>query len=100
MQHKNEMLPSVRTLEKLGYKLYASSGTEDFYNDHGIMVSYFDYFLFITSFYYYYYFNTYVVTNCIFFKVQKKKDNQILVYLSQKITLFTTQKVTVLKDNT
>lgn len=33
------MLPSVRTLEKLGYKLYASLGTADFYNDHGIMVS-------------------------------------------------------------
>lgn len=33
------MLPSVRTLEKLGYKLYASMGTADFYNDHGIMVS-------------------------------------------------------------
>ena len=33
------MLPSVRTLEKLGYKLYASLGTADFYNDHGITVS-------------------------------------------------------------
>ena len=33
------MLHSVRTLEKLGYKLYASLGTADFYNDHGITVS-------------------------------------------------------------
>lgn len=72
MQHKNEMLPSVRTLEKLGYKLYASSGTADFYNDHGIMVSYFDYFLVINSFYYYYYFNTYVFTYRIFFQSTKK----------------------------
>ncbi len=32
------MLPSVRTLAKLGYKLYASSGTADFYLHHGIMV--------------------------------------------------------------
>lgn len=40
------MLPSVRTLEKLGYKLYASLGTADFYNDHGIMVCliFFNYF--------------------------------------------------------
>lgn len=70
MQHKNEMLPSVRTLEKLGYKLYASSGTADFYNDHGIMVSYLKYLLVITSFYFYY-FNTYLVTYFIFQKLQK-----------------------------
>ena len=38
LQHKSEMLPSVRTLEKLGYKLYASSGTADFYSEHGIPV--------------------------------------------------------------
>lgn len=35
-KHKNEMLPSVRCLEKMGYTLYASLGTADFYQEHGI----------------------------------------------------------------
>jgi len=37
-KQKSELLPSCRTLQKLGYKLYASTGTADFYNDHGINV--------------------------------------------------------------
>lgn len=37
-KHKSELLPSVRTLEKMGYKLYASMGTADFYMEHGINV--------------------------------------------------------------
>ncbi|XP_019753921.1 CAD protein isoform X2 [Dendroctonus ponderosae] len=37
-KHKIELLPSVRTLQKLGYKLYASLGTADFYNEHGVNV--------------------------------------------------------------
>ena len=38
MQNKSELLPTVRTLESLGYKLYASLGTADFYTEHGIKV--------------------------------------------------------------
>lgn len=34
-----ELLPSVRILQKMGYKLYASMGTGDFYTEHGIEVS-------------------------------------------------------------
>jgi carbamoyl-phosphate synthase/aspartate carbamoyltransferase/dihydroorotase len=34
-----ELLPSMRVLQKLGYKLYASLGTADFYNEHGVKVS-------------------------------------------------------------
>lgn len=34
-----ELLPSMRALQKLGYKLYASLGTADFYNEHGVQVS-------------------------------------------------------------
>ena len=33
------MLPSVRTMHELGFKLYASPGTADFYTEHGITVS-------------------------------------------------------------
>lgn len=33
-----ELLPSVRILQKLGYKLYASMGTGDFYMEHGVEV--------------------------------------------------------------
>lgn len=33
-----ELLPSVRSLQKMGYKLYASMGTGDFYTEHGIEV--------------------------------------------------------------
>lgn len=34
-----ELLPSVRILHKMGYKLYASMGTGDFYAEHGVDVS-------------------------------------------------------------
>lgn len=38
LQNKSELLPTVRTLESLGYNLYASLGTADFYTEHGIKV--------------------------------------------------------------
>uniref|UniRef100_A0A182VV76 CAD protein n=1 Tax=Anopheles minimus TaxID=112268 RepID=A0A182VV76_9DIPT len=38
-KHKMELLPSIRILEKMGYKLYASMGTGDFYTEHGVKVS-------------------------------------------------------------
>jgi carbamoyl-phosphate synthase / aspartate carbamoyltransferase / dihydroorotase len=34
-----ELLPSIRTLDKMGYKLYGSMGTGDFYTEHGVNVS-------------------------------------------------------------
>lgn len=34
-----ELLPSMRALHKMGYKLYASLGTADFYNEHHVEVS-------------------------------------------------------------
>lgn len=34
-----ELLPSIRDLAKMGYKLYASMGTGDFYAEHGVDVS-------------------------------------------------------------
>lgn len=37
-KHKMELLPSIRTLHKMGYKLYASMGTGDFYTEHGVDV--------------------------------------------------------------
>ncbi|XP_060528701.1 CAD protein [Cylas formicarius] len=37
-KHKKELLPSMRSLRKMGYKLYASLGTADFYNEHGVNV--------------------------------------------------------------
>lgn len=37
-KHKTEMLPAVRTLSQMGYKLYASLGTADFYSTHGITI--------------------------------------------------------------
>uniref|UniRef100_A0A182Q907 Uncharacterized protein n=1 Tax=Anopheles farauti TaxID=69004 RepID=A0A182Q907_9DIPT len=37
-KHKMELLPSIRMLEKMGYKLYASMGTGDFYTEHGVQV--------------------------------------------------------------
>lgn len=37
-QHKAEFLESVRTLHKIGYKLYGSMGTADYYMEHGIKV--------------------------------------------------------------
>lgn len=39
-----ELLPSMRALYKMGYKLYASLGTADFYNEHGVPVSIFSMF--------------------------------------------------------
>lgn len=39
-QHKVELLPSIRELSKMGYKLYASMGTGDFYAEHGVDVSF------------------------------------------------------------
>lgn len=39
LQHKNELLTSIRDLSRMGYKLYASMGTGDFYTEHGINVS-------------------------------------------------------------
>ncbi|KAG5900496.1 hypothetical protein JTB14_010907 [Gonioctena quinquepunctata] len=35
-KHKMELLPSMRSLQKMGYKLYASLGTADFYSEHGV----------------------------------------------------------------
>uniref|UniRef100_A0A182JI15 Uncharacterized protein n=2 Tax=Anopheles atroparvus TaxID=41427 RepID=A0A182JI15_ANOAO len=37
-KHKMELLPSIRILDKMGYKLYASMGTGDFYTEHGVAV--------------------------------------------------------------
>ena len=37
-KHKVELLPSVRTLHYMGYKLFATLGTADFYNENGIPV--------------------------------------------------------------
>ncbi|XP_075451272.1 multifunctional protein CAD-like isoform X4 [Ascaphus truei] len=37
-KNKSELLPTVRALESLGYSLYASLGTADFYTEHGIKV--------------------------------------------------------------
>lgn len=34
-----ELLPSMRSLQKMGYKLSASLGTADYYNEHGVDVS-------------------------------------------------------------
>lgn len=38
-QNKSELLPAVQTLESLGYNLYASLGTADFYTEHGVKVN-------------------------------------------------------------
>jgi carbamoyl-phosphate synthase/aspartate carbamoyltransferase len=37
---KKEMLPSVQTLQKLGYKLFATAGTADFLQEHDVPVQY------------------------------------------------------------
>lgn len=34
-----EFLGSIRNLKNMGYKLYASMGTADFYTEHGVEVS-------------------------------------------------------------
>ena len=39
-EHKQEMLPSIRTLHKLEFKLSATPGTADFLQEHGIPVKY------------------------------------------------------------
>ncbi|CAI4210875.1 unnamed protein product [Parascedosporium putredinis] len=37
---KKEMLPSVQKLQRLGYKLFATAGTADFLQEHGVPVQY------------------------------------------------------------
>jgi len=37
---KEEMLPSVRKLQEMGFKLFATAGTADFFGSHGIQVQY------------------------------------------------------------
>lgn len=37
-KHKVELCPSIRTLHRMGYKLYASLGTQDYYSEQGIPV--------------------------------------------------------------
>ncbi|XP_034240119.1 CAD protein [Thrips palmi] len=37
-KHKVELLPSMQALSKMGYKLYASMGTADYYTEHGVDV--------------------------------------------------------------
>lgn len=37
-KHKAELLPSIRTLHYMGYKLYATLSTADFYNESGTPV--------------------------------------------------------------
>ncbi|KAJ0061378.1 hypothetical protein NL108_017396, partial [Boleophthalmus pectinirostris] len=37
-KNKSELLPTVRALESLGFDLYASLGTADFYTEHGVKV--------------------------------------------------------------
>jgi len=34
-----ELLESIINLKSMGYKLYASMGTADFYTEHGVEVS-------------------------------------------------------------
>lgn len=34
-----ELLPSIRILSKMGFKLYGSMGTGDFYTENGVDVS-------------------------------------------------------------
>nr|KAG5688328.1 hypothetical protein BaRGS_027870 [Batillaria attramentaria] len=38
VKSKTELIPTVRSLEEMGYKLFASMGTADFYNEHGFKV--------------------------------------------------------------
>lgn len=38
VQNKSELLPTVEALQSLGYNLYASLGTADFYTEHGVKV--------------------------------------------------------------
>ena len=41
-KHKTELLPSVRMLHKMNYKLFGSRGTADFYLEQGIPVTMFE----------------------------------------------------------
>lgn len=38
IQAKQEMLDSVKQLEQMGFQLFASLGTADFYSDNGVKV--------------------------------------------------------------
>lgn len=38
LQSKMELIPTVRSLIEMGYNLFASLGTADFYNEHGFKV--------------------------------------------------------------
>ncbi|XP_014663678.1 PREDICTED: CAD protein-like [Priapulus caudatus] len=37
-KHKSELLSTVQHLEKMGFQLYASIGTADFYSEHGVKI--------------------------------------------------------------
>jgi carbamoyl-phosphate synthase/aspartate carbamoyltransferase len=39
-KEKQEMLPSIQKLQKLGFKLFATSGTADFLKEHGVEAQY------------------------------------------------------------
>src|SRR2546423_9944795 len=39
-KEKMEMLPSIRKLHQIGYKLFATAGTSDFIQEHGIPCQY------------------------------------------------------------
>ncbi|KAJ8610937.1 hypothetical protein MRB53_038241 [Persea americana] len=39
-EHKTEMLPSIEKLHQMGYKIFATPGTADFLQEHGIQVKY------------------------------------------------------------
>lgn len=38
-QHKLELMSTIKALEEMGYNLFASMGTADFYIEHGIQVT-------------------------------------------------------------
>ena len=38
LQHKAELQQCVATLNRMGFKLYGSFGTADYYTEHGIPV--------------------------------------------------------------
>jgi carbamoyl-phosphate synthase/aspartate carbamoyltransferase len=43
-KEKNELLPSIQKLHKLGYKIFATAGTADFIRDHDIPVQFLEVF--------------------------------------------------------
>lgn len=49
-QNKSELLPTVQALESLGYDLYASLGTADYYTEHGVKVTHSEIFFFFYCF--------------------------------------------------